>query len=87
MGKKNKNNPADPEGTIMMHIYNLNRSQLRRQLLKRKNIIDRRVMYTDVNNERVMGVVVGFDEKFGEPQIFQEDSKQPHENPNVMIIE
>ena len=82
-----KDTQADPEEAVQVVVYSKKLKKHRLQLLKRRNLIDKVVMVTDVGKKRTIGICRGFSAEDGRTIIEMKDSTAPHPTePNVVFV-
>lgn len=78
--KELKGKPGDPEGSMMISVYNKRTKKRREQAFKRKKLMNRTGLFTGVDGQRHEGVIIAFNQEDGEPLVYSEDGVEPVEN-------
>lgn len=87
--KELKGTRADPEGVLIVQVYNKKRAKVRSQRMKRKTLMGKIVLYKSaVTGTQMPGVIVAFCGDTGMPYIEPKDSKHPVETTDgFMVVE
>jgi hypothetical protein len=81
-----KGTPADPEASIMVTVYNQTRKKLRRQLFKRKNLINKVALFVGVDEKAHVGVITAFTTD-GQIVLYSKDGVSPDSKHEWRLVE
>lgn len=85
--KRLRGTPCDPNYSIIVSIYSRKTTKIRRQALKRKNMIDRLCFYMGIDGMKHTGKIVAFYSKTGAMVLVSKDKVQPADDPQLVFIE
>lgn len=82
-----KGTACDPDEAILVTIYSKSKAKYRNQLLKRRKLIDRVVLYEGVDNGVYVGRIIAFYKDTGHPVLFIKDNIHPKADGKIIFVE
>ena len=81
-----KGTTVDPEGSLMMTVYNIRTHKQREQAFKRKKLMRKVVNYTGVDGRRYEGIIVAFSQENGEPFVYSSAGIKPAKEADLIVM-
>lgn len=82
-----KDTAADPEGSLIMTIYNTRTHKQREQSFKRKKLMRKAVNFTGIDGRRYEGIIIAFSQENGEPFVYSSAGVKPAKEADLVVME